>query len=998
MSPSRRAAVAALVAVLGGALLHAAPASAAADITAPTLAGAVGYVPASLDITTGEATSAISMLLADDASGVVAATLTLTGPTGPADLDLARTDGSATRGTWTGQQTYAALFDQPGRYLPTTLTITDAAGNVATLTTGLGAGLTVTRTDDSTAPVLVGATATTTAIDTTRGPVDVPVRVRAIDDLSGVGSGTVTFTSPDGQDEATGYLAGAPAEGTGRDGGWDVLVTFPARSTSGVWRLSSIDLADEQYNQARWDSASYELPLLAVRVTTADDTDAPALTSFAVGPAKRSTAYGRSGYVYAQVAFTDAVSGVATAQVTLQRPNGTIDDAELEPVGFDSPDALKSGTSRNGTLTVAVYVENLVAGTWKVASVDLTDVAGNLLSVPNAQLGTRASFDVSTAAADTSAPTSTGFAFSPGSLDTRTATASGSLLVAVTDPDAVPSGFARGSVTLASPSGQESATAPFTVDDLTAGDPAAGTFRAPFTLPQGSEDGTWRVVSMSLTDVANRTATLTSFASAPTLTVLGAGRAPATPPGAPEVSAPSVSGTTATLAWRPPADNGGAAITRYTVTVYRDDTAVSSVTASGTSVAVPNLQRGRTYSFAVTAENAAGVGPASARTAAVTVAAAAPGAPEIGTATLDATGATSATVTWRSPADDGGAAVTGYTVTPYVNGVAQPATSVALTTTATLTGLARGRTHVFRVAAVNSVGTGPRSLPSNGVTPAPTVPAAPAVTGATVAGTSAIVRWNVPDDGGAAITRYEVRGEPTGACTTTGTSCVVTGLTPQTSYTFRVTAVNTVGTGDTSTPSPTVVAVAPRPTAIAITAAPCTVTYGATATVAGRLTVAGGALAGQRVWLQYRSAGGAWTTGPAATSGTDGRFALTFRPPRTVQVHLVAQPGAAYVGSTSAARTITVKRTVTLGTSRSVVSRGSRAVLSGRANPGATGRVLLQRWSGGWKTVATTTLRDGAYAVAVRLATKGSYTFRAVTAGDAAFATTASGSRIVRAR
>ena len=43
------------------------------------------------------------------------------------------------------------------------------------------------------------------------------------------------------------------------------------------------------------------------------------------------------------------------------------------------------------------------------------------------------------------------------------------------------------------------------------------------------------------------------------------------------------------------------------------------------------------------------------------------GAPTIGTATG---GNASATVTWTAPASNGGAAITGYVVTPYIGGVA----------------------------------------------------------------------------------------------------------------------------------------------------------------------------------------------------------------------------------------------------------------------------------------------------------------------------------------
>ncbi len=92
-----------------------------------------------------------------------------------------------------------------------------------------------------------------------------------------------------------------------------------------------------------------------------------------------------------------------------------------------------------------------------------------------------------------------------------------------------------------------------------------------------------------------------------------------------------------------------------------------------------------------------------------------PGAPTIGTATV-AEG--EATVAWTAPASNGGSLVTGYKVTPYANGTAQPAIDVAVgTTSTTVTGLTNGVAHTFKVAAVNAVGTGPDSAASNTVTP-----------------------------------------------------------------------------------------------------------------------------------------------------------------------------------------------------------------------------------------------------------------------------------------
>src|SRR5271165_4586631 len=95
-----------------------------------------------------------------------------------------------------------------------------------------------------------------------------------------------------------------------------------------------------------------------------------------------------------------------------------------------------------------------------------------------------------------------------------------------------------------------------------------------------------------------------------------------------------------------------------------------------------------------------------------------PGAPtEVG----GSPGNGSANVSWSAP-PSGGSPVTGYTITPYVNGTAQPTTVVTGSppaTTAVVPGLSNGTTYTFTVTATNAVGTGPHSAPTGWVTPSP---------------------------------------------------------------------------------------------------------------------------------------------------------------------------------------------------------------------------------------------------------------------------------------
>jgi predicted RNA-binding protein with TRAM domain len=274
-------------------------------------------------------------------------------------------------------------------------------------------------------------------------------------------------------------------------------------------------------------------------------------------------------------------------------------------------------------------------------------------------------------------------------------------------------------------------------------------------------------------------------------------------------------------------------------------TAVASQTypSAATTQVFGGLTNGTAYQFSVAATNARGVGPTSGLGNATAV-----GSPSAPLAPTAAPGNARVTLQWTAPANNG-AAISRYTVTPYIGGVAQtPAVFNSAATTATVVGLANGTTYQFSVAATNARGLGPASDLGNATTVG--IPSAPVTPTAVPGNGRATVRWTASADNGAVISSYTIRpsigntAQAPAVFNSAATTATVVGLTNGTTYTFTVTATNARGTGPDSVATAPIVVGAPlAPTAAKAvpgtanaTSGPLTVSYLAAANNGAAIT------------------------------------------------------------------------------------------------------------------------------------------------------------------
>ena len=183
--------------------------------------------------------------------------------------------------------------------------------------------------------------------------------------------------------------------------------------------------------------------------------------------------------------------------------------------------------------------------------------------------------------------------------------------------------------------------------------------------------------------------------------------------------------------WEPPLDDGGFNISSYTYYINMDYNTPFEILLPASNFIITSLTIGTEYTIEIGAVNSAGIGAlAKYRTVQ-------PGNKPTIPSSITVTNPTptSALVTWSAPADDGGATIKWYVITPYSSDPADPFTAYDSSASAVdasyghygkrsangtdtsiiFSGLTEGNTYTFGVNAVNDPGYSPVLVSDSGV-------------------------------------------------------------------------------------------------------------------------------------------------------------------------------------------------------------------------------------------------------------------------------------------
>jgi len=279
------------------------------------------------------------------------------------------------------------------------------------------------------------------------------------------------------------------------------------------------------------------------------------------------------------------------------------------------------------------------------------------------------------------------------------------------------------------------------------------------------------------------------------------------------LTAQAVSTSQINLSWNTPSNLGGLLLTGYQIDRSTNsgstwNTIVSNTGSTTTTYSNTGLSPSTAYTYRVSAITVLITSSPSNTASATTYSPITVPQSPIGL-TATAISSSQINLSWNTPSNNGGSPITGYQILRSTNDGSWStivSNTGSTSTTYSNTGLSPSTTYAYQVSAINSVGT---SSPSNTATTTTPVqlsaPQPPSSLVASAASSSQInLSWIAPtNNGGSTITGYKIERSTSGGSTwstivsntgSTTTTYSDTGLSPSTTYTYRVSAINNIGT------------------------------------------------------------------------------------------------------------------------------------------------------------------------------------------------------------
>src|SRR3989304_2949079 len=267
--------------------------------------------------------------------------------------------------------------------------------------------------------------------------------------------------------------------------------------------------------------------------------------------------------------------------------------------------------------------------------------------------------------------------------------------------------------------------------------------------------------------------------------------------------ASDISSTSIKLTWVIPATNNGPPVTGYKIEFKKDSGSFTTLVENTGSTINTYTHTGLTtnskYTYKISAKNSVGFSPTSNEASATPKSTSslpteniAPNPPK--SLTAQSAGPTQIFLSWKEPTPNNGPVITGYKIESKTSGDYTVLTTIGNTTSYTHTGLISGTQYSYRVYAINSAGT---SVVSNVATAKPSHTLVPTnLIADDISPTSILLTWTAPSQTfGGSITGYIISkrfaadvydqiGETNGQ----QTSYTVTGLHTGETYTYVVKA------------------------------------------------------------------------------------------------------------------------------------------------------------------------------------------------------------------